>query len=982
MRSSVEGNVKCFSTTGLLFVLPLTKTSTTTSNLSLFRSMLNFVVALHVATLVNCQLLNNQWQSPPNPGDDFRRELCRERWHRLDWQQILQPCIGQTDFGRNTLPSTLRTNAALSRMLSMDIRSAAEYSKITIQSVDVSGRIKTLGGDSWRILITGPSSLQPVVYDMNNGLYEIPFLLMEPGIYKADIYLEGTLCNQLYDPPKDWFRKGDYNGHFQEANLYSNNPGWPKELEERTWDRLGGNASLIQFQINPTDHFRLANNMAKLEQATQLCNIPTSCDFVWDGFGRWIGQEWHPYSSQDQKQMQLERGELQTAERKKRGILWFYGDCFAFHFYEMEHNQTLCKEVFKSCGKSYNWVYPRLHSVPERDPTIHKKDSSDISVPKILQVLRKVLRKSKVNSADSALVLNYGLHMARSASFDAYRKLILGVINEMQDFKGQFIWRSTTAVWKQHWKVHKRFQTNQRVLLFNAFAASSFCNAGYPVLDVYHMTASSSHQPADGGDNHDLSHYPFEELAAAPTGAQLSLPNVFSTMLAMQYLFCLAEEYDAAVKKFFMNRSLLTRPNVTGPPLVATVKLYLLKIEEIQEVQEKFFMNRSLLTRPNVTGPPLVATVKLYLLKIEEIQEVQEIYTVDFYMKILWNDYRLRHNLTKQINLQANDCEKIWSPDIFFPNALKADAPKVSKPNQYARIKNNGDVEYSRRINVHAYCHLHLLPFPLDNQRCILHLESYAYPNDELILEWEVQKVLIEDKNMPGYEITSIHTEASHVLYLEGNYSRLSLITTYKRLLGFYMCQIYIPCGLIVMSSWLSLWLSIDEPGDRVALNITTNLAIVFLLQFVSASLPRVSYAKGIDYYIIGCFLQTFLCLVETVVATNYVRRQKKRIRCKQSKLVESKDSKTIHERIAAVTTQHQQNNVLDDELSLDPMAADDMATAKGDETKCNLETEAHDGGNQSDRINVVDRVSRVAFPLFFILFNLGYWLLFLYVIK
>lgn len=140
--------------------------------------------------------------------DDFERELCRERWYRLDWQYILRPCLGRTVFGRNMYPSALQTNPSLSTVSSMDIKKAGQYSKLTIQTFTHFGMQKNIGGDTWRILITGPSSLQPIVHDLNNGQYEIPFLILEPGLYKADIFMEGTLCNQYFDPPTDWFKKG------------------------------------------------------------------------------------------------------------------------------------------------------------------------------------------------------------------------------------------------------------------------------------------------------------------------------------------------------------------------------------------------------------------------------------------------------------------------------------------------------------------------------------------------------------------------------------------------------------------------------------------------------------------------------------------------------------------------------------------------------------------------------------------------------
>ena len=35
--------------------------------------------------------------------------------------------------------------------------------------------------------------------------------------------------------------------------------------------------------------------MAKLEEWQKVCKIPDNCTFVWDGYGRWLKDQWKPY---------------------------------------------------------------------------------------------------------------------------------------------------------------------------------------------------------------------------------------------------------------------------------------------------------------------------------------------------------------------------------------------------------------------------------------------------------------------------------------------------------------------------------------------------------------------------------------------------------------------------------------------------------------------------------------------------------------
>ena len=50
--------------------------------------------------------------------------------------------------------------------------------------------------------------------------------------------------------------------------------------------------------------------------------------------------------------------------------------------------------------------------------------------------------------------------------------------------------------------------------------------------------------------------------------------------------------------------------------------------------------------------------------------------------------------------------------------------------------------------------------------------------------------------------------------------------------------------------------------GERISLGISTVLTIVFLLSSSNSAMPRVSYAKAIDWYLLVSFLFVFSTLV------------------------------------------------------------------------------------------------------------------------
>ena len=162
-----------------------------------------------------------QRSSIANRFQDFRRQWLRQRRARVDWQSIIKPCNDNMAWGQVTdgWSKLNRSSPVASEVVFRDIRPAAEFSKIFIQSKTSDNRTKTIGGDTWRVYLRGPSSVAATVFDHNNGTYEALFLIPEPGVYQVIILLDYSLCDGFRDPPRDWFIKGNAQGKFQKDGV-------------------------------------------------------------------------------------------------------------------------------------------------------------------------------------------------------------------------------------------------------------------------------------------------------------------------------------------------------------------------------------------------------------------------------------------------------------------------------------------------------------------------------------------------------------------------------------------------------------------------------------------------------------------------------------------------------------------------------------------------------------------------------------------
>lgn len=103
-----------------------------------------------------------------------------------------------------------------------------------------------------------------------------------------------------------------------------------------------------------------------------------------------------------------------------------------------------------------------------------------------------------------------------------------------------------------------------------------------------------------------------------------------------------------------------------------------------------------------------------------------------------------------------------------------------------------------------------------------------------------------------------------------GSFDSLKATFTLKRRTTYFIFQLYIPSAFVVFLSWLSFWVDRHAVPARISLVITCILSTMFLFESTNSSLPRISYLKAVDHYLITSFVFIVSCMVEYVCVLNF----------------------------------------------------------------------------------------------------------------
>ncbi|XP_028720117.1 gamma-aminobutyric acid receptor subunit alpha-6 isoform X2 [Peromyscus leucopus] len=339
----------------------------------------------------------------------------------------------------------------------------------------------------------------------------------------------------------------------------------------------------------------------------------------------------------------------------------------------------------------------------------------------------------------------------------------------------------------------------------------------------------------------------------------------------------------------------------------------------------------------------------------------------------------------------VSDVEMEYTMDVFFRQTWTDERLKFKGPAEILSLNNlmNGTILYTMRLTINADCPMRLVNFPMDGHACPLKFGSYAYPKSEIIYTWKKGplysvEVPEESSSLLQYDLIGQTVSSETIKSNTGEYVIMTVYFHLQRKMGYFMIQIYTPCIMTVILSQVSFWINKESVPARTVFGITTVLTMTTLSISARHSLPKVSYATAMDWFIAVCFAFVFSALIEFAAVNYFTNLQSQKAERKaqsaapppvaiskateprEAEIVVHSDSKYyLKKRISSLTLPIVPSPEASKVLSRTPILQSTPVTPP-------VLLPAVGGTSK------IDQYSRILFPVAFAGFNLVYWIVYL----
>lgn len=274
--------------------------------------------------------------------------------------------------------------------------------------------------------------------------------------------------------------------------------------------------------------------------------------------------------------------------------------------------------------------------------------------------------------------------------------------------------------------------------------------------------------------------------------------------------------------------------------------------------------------RPSQNGEPTVIEVNLFVIDVDEINDVKQTFSIDLFVVARWQDPRLALPETERRGkVRFMMIDDIWTPKILLIN----DRGLKNQLREGVDVDDYGNMTYKNRMSGELKVNLEFQKFPFDVQRLPIEIVSYEYTADEM--QFTIGSTAIDQVDrfsIEGWQLKQLEPVIDVFVTPvdETRLPRLTYIIEAKRNSEYYVLTMLIPMSLIIFMAWTVFWLQPHIVPPRVAISTASIFSLIALGVSIRLGLPKVSYLTMADIFVLGCTLMVFIALGVAVIGSRW----------------------------------------------------------------------------------------------------------------
>jgi len=274
----------------------------------------------------------------------------------------------------------------------------------------------------------------------------------------------------------------------------------------------------------------------------------------------------------------------------------------------------------------------------------------------------------------------------------------------------------------------------------------------------------------------------------------------------------------------------------------------------------------------------LTVYVNVSILAFPKIDTLELFFTADFVLSLRWYDPRLQFSdlgaATYLNSLDKSTQRQIWSPSLGFTNAkviggtkvdtitstivdrigvpLQDDIERAVEASLYAG--SDGYIIMSREYFIDWTCDYDLVYYPFDTQVCKMMFDLNGITMDYVKLEKDFEGVTYTgQKVLMEYVIGDMYLK-NMANETGRKYAGLKVSMALTRRWIYHLFAVFIQSVVLLVVAYMTFYYRIDNFQDRIMVAITCMLVIANVQSSINEDIPKTSYVKMIDVFLLYAF--------------------------------------------------------------------------------------------------------------------------------